>query len=208
MRHFNSFLAGFVVLFCCFGQIESAEWISDPSYYTHSPETGTRVTQFAPVGPFYWPARPDFVESGYHHERSSIRVGDSSDNYVRVTRWGEPVRPYGEWQFPYRPYSVPYDMWGPPFPQFGYAPYYGVGPGFGPGFGPGDGPGVGPGVGFPDSRRLPYAQPFTNDTWYDRRTRPQGRAPRQDPYDTQFFYRRDEAWRDPLEGMPPGDMDG
>jgi len=187
---------------CYSHSADAADWISDPSYFTHSPQTGTRVTQYAPVGPFFLQPRPDYVESGFHHERSSIRVGDSSDNYVRTTRWGEPVRPYGEWQFPYRPYSVPYDMWGPQFPPSGFAPYYGVGPGAG----------MGAGFGFPGRGRMPYAQPFTHDTWYDRQTRPQGRVPRRDPRDVQFFHRRDETLRDPLagemEGPSAGSMDG
>jgi hypothetical protein len=67
-----------------------------------------------------------------------------------VEQWGNPVRPYEEWQFPFRPYSVPYDAWGPPFgglgngvgvyPYGGFPgpyPYSGAGPSFGPGFGPG-----------------------------------------------------------------------
>ena len=181
-----------VVFVCHTGLLRAAEWISDPSYYTHSPSTGTRVTHYAAIGPFFIQPRADYVESGYHHERSSIRVGDSSDNYVRTTRWGEPVRPYGEWQFPYRPYAVPYEACGPPVPQFGYAPHHG-------GYGPeGHGPVPGAVYGFAEGHRLPYAQPWTDDTWYDRRTRPQGHPPRIDRHDRHFFHRRDETLRDPL----------
>ena len=186
-----------VVFVCHTGLLSAAEWVSDPWYYTHSPNTGTRVTQYAAIGPFFVQPSPNYVESGYHHERSSIRVGDSSDNYVRTTRWGEPVRPYGEWQFPYRPNSVPYDMWGPPFPQLGYAPYHGCRPGPGAAFGFAEGP------------RLPYAQPLADDTWFDRRTQPQGYPPRVDRHDRHFFHRRDEPLRDPLPDemrRPPEDV--
>ena len=92
-----------------------ADWITAPSYYTHDPSTGERVTQYSPIGPFYTYARPDFLRSGYRHTRSSIQAGNSADHLHVVEEWGRPVRPYGEWRFPYRPYSVPYAAWGPPF---------------------------------------------------------------------------------------------
>ena len=149
--------------------IQATDWISDPSFYTHSPTTGHRVSQFTPIGPFYIFPRPDYIESGFAHERSSLRVGDSADNYVRISRWGEPVRPYGEWQFPYRPYSVPYDLWGAPFGPFGFGPWGVHGP---EAF---FGHHAGTKSGARAHRELPYALPFTDDTWYDRRTRPQGR---------------------------------
>lgn len=183
----------FTIGFLCPGSLlHAADWISDPSYYTHSPQATTRVTQYAAVGPFFVQPGPNYVESGYHHERSSIRVGDSSDNYVRVTRWGDPVRPYGEWQFPHRPYSVPYDMWGPAYPPFGFSAPYGYGPGPYAGFG------------FPNDNGLPPGYPVPGDTWHDRHTRPQGHVPRRDPRDQQFFYRRDETLRDPSQGPSGG----
>lgn len=96
------------------------DWISLPSYFTHHPQTGQRVQQYAPIGPFYVYPRADFLSSGYHHTRSSIRIGGSADHYHLVEEWGRPVRPYGEWQFPFRPYSVPYALWGPPWYGFGW----------------------------------------------------------------------------------------
>ena len=49
----------------------AADWITAPSYYSHDPDTGQRVTQYSPIGPFYTFARPDFQRSGYRHTRSS-----------------------------------------------------------------------------------------------------------------------------------------
>lgn len=101
-----------------------ADWITAPSYYTHDPATGQRVTQYSPIGPFYKFPRPDYRRSGYRHTRSSIQAGESADNLHVVEKWGRPVRPYGEWRFPYRPYSVPYPAWGPPFAGLGRSGYY------------------------------------------------------------------------------------
>lgn len=133
--------------------LNAAHWITAPSYYTHDPGTGIRVSQYTPVGPVYVFPRGDYVQSGYRHTRSSIQVGQSADNLHIVEEWGRPVRPYEEWRFPYRPYSVPYDLWGPPLPGFGFGPFglspYGrayQGPPYSPGFG---GPGHHPHPGYP-----------------------------------------------------------
>ncbi len=67
-----------------------ADWITAPSYYTHDPSTGERVTQYSPIGPFYTYARPDYLRSGYRHTRSSIQVGNSADNLHVVEEWGRP----------------------------------------------------------------------------------------------------------------------
>jgi hypothetical protein len=101
----------------------AADWITAPSYYTHDPQTGKRVQQYAPIGPFYTYPRGDFTRSGFRHTRSSIQVGSSADHYHTTEQWGKPIRPYGEWRHPYRPYSVPYDSWGPMFPGRGFSPY-------------------------------------------------------------------------------------
>lgn len=98
---------------------QAADWITAPSYFTHSPQTGERVAQYTPIGPVYVPQRPDYLQSGYRHTRSSLQVGQSIDHMHLVEEWGRPVRPYGEWRYPYRPYSVPYQGWGPPFGGFG-----------------------------------------------------------------------------------------
>ncbi|MHB0955999.1 MAG: hypothetical protein ACYC0X_06415 [Pirellulaceae bacterium] len=93
----------------------AADWITAPSHYTHDPQTGQRVDQYTPIGPFYTFARSDYLQSGYRHTRSTIQAGLSVDHMHIVEEWGRPVRPYGEWRFPFRPYSVPYPMWGPPY---------------------------------------------------------------------------------------------
>jgi len=113
------------------------DWLTAPSYYTHEPIHAERVTQYSPIGPFYYYQRPDYVRSGYRHYRSTIQAGGSADNLHIVEEWGRPVIPYEAWRFPYRPYGVPYDAWGPPFG--GYVPYGGFFGGFGPG-GAGAGP--------------------------------------------------------------------
>ena len=134
---------------------EAADWIVAPSYFTHDPQTGKRVAQYTPIGPVYSYWRADYVESGFHHYRSSIVYGGTADNYFRVKEWGRPVRPFGEWRFPYRPYSVPYPLWNTPYygmyqfnggwpVPYPYAPGHGHGPGPAPGPGPGPGPGPAP----------------------------------------------------------------
>jgi hypothetical protein len=144
----------------------AADWLTAPSYFTHDQATGQRVAQYCPIGPFYYYCRPDFLESGYRHYRSTIDLGNSSDNLHIVETWGEAVRPYDEWRFPYRPYSVPYQDWGPPFGGLGGGtgnfPYSGGG--FG-GFGPGWFPGF-PGGGFPGGG---FQQPAVNfaQPWLD-----------------------------------------
>lgn len=176
----------------------AADWLAAPSYYTHDPLTGQRVTQYAEIGPYYYYHRPDFQRSSYRQFRSTIQAGNSADNMHIVEEYGNPVRPYEEWRFPYRPYSVPYDQWGPPFgglggngiglPYIGY-PYGGfppngpIGPGpVGP-IGPGPiGPGpVGPGFNGPNwGRGQNYAQPWLDGYYptYDRNDR----SPYYNPY--------------------------
>lgn len=144
----------------------AADWITAPSYYTHDPLTAERVAQYSPIGPFYYYARPDYLKSGYRHMRSTLDLGNSSDNLHIVEEWGRPIRPYEEWRFPYRPYSAPYDLWGPPYGGLGNAgvgPYpYGGFPGpypyGGGGFGFGGG-GHG-GHGHHGSPPVNYAQPW------------------------------------------------
>jgi hypothetical protein len=161
----------------------AADWLTAPSYYTHDGASGQRIAQYTPVGPFYYYTRPDYVKSGYTHHRSTLDLGNSSDNIHIVEEWGNPVRPYEEWRFPFRPYSAPYDAWGPPFgglgngggvyPYGGFPgpyPYGGGGPGWGPGgFSP---PGLAP------QPPTNYAQP-----WLD------GHYPRYDSRDRSPYWR-------------------
>jgi hypothetical protein len=115
------------------GAAPAADWVTAPSYYSHDPQTGERVTQYAQVGPVYRYDRPDYLQSGYRQSTFNLQMGRSIDHMHVVEEWGRPVRPYGEWQFPYRPYSVPYQGWGPPFGGLnvynGYGGYYGGGSG-------------------------------------------------------------------------------
>lgn len=143
-----------VFVICCVGRVSAADWITQPSYYTHDPMSGERVTQYTPIGPFYSHEQPSYTSSGYRNTRSSIQVGTSADHYHTTQQWGPPVQPYGEWRHPYRPYSVPYGAWGPQF--FGGVPFgygrllTGIGPGYGgglPGGGLPGGGGVLPGQG-------------------------------------------------------------
>ncbi len=114
----------------------AADWILAPSTFTHDPQTGARVAQYAPIEPVYVESRPDYLKSGYRHHRSSIYSGDGADHHHVVEQWGRPVRPYGEWLYPYRPYSVPYHLWGPPFAGLGAPHYGGARRGFAPGLDP------------------------------------------------------------------------
>src|SRR4051794_1581483 len=113
----------------------AAEWLTAPSYYTHDPSNGQRVAQHTPIGPFYYFGRPDYVKSGYRQYRSTIDLGNSSDNMHVVEQWGAQVIPYEQWRFPTRPYSVPYQQWGPPYGGLGGGsggyPYSGSGYGGG-----------------------------------------------------------------------------
>lgn len=112
----------------------AADWIVAPSYYTHDPATGRRVSQYRPIPPVYTYARADYLRSGYRNTRSSIQAGGSTDHLHIVEEWGRPVRPYGEWRFPFRPYSVPYALWGPPYAGLNTGGYY---PGYPGGYYPG-----------------------------------------------------------------------
>jgi hypothetical protein len=159
----------------------AAEWITAPSYYTHDPASAERVNQYSQIGPFYYYQRPDYMQSGYRHNRSTFQFGGSADNLHIVEEWGRPVRPYDEWRFPFRPYSAPYPYWGQPFGGlgggWGGGWFPGVGPipfggGGGAGAGIDGGPGFGPGFGFP-SGPFNTAQPWTDGYWprYNRNDR-------------------------------------
>lgn len=93
----------------------AADWLTAPSYYSHDPQTGERVTQYAQNAAVYRIERPDFQQSGFRYTRSSLQMGRSIDHLAITEEWGNPVRPYGEWRYPFRPYSVPYPYWGAPY---------------------------------------------------------------------------------------------
>jgi len=124
-------LSTLAVMIACSPALHSparADWLTLPGPYSHDPVSGQRVTRYAPEESPQVPIAADFRTSGFTHTRSTIAYGQSADNYHRVEKWGDPVRPYGEWRFPYRPYSTPYPNWGPPFGGlqlgigFGYPP--------------------------------------------------------------------------------------
>ena len=93
----------------------ASDWLTLPSTYSHDVVTGQRVNQFAAIDPPTAPTVANFKTSGFTYSRSRLSYGGSNDNYHRVETWGDPVRPYGEWERPFRPGSVPYSLWGPPF---------------------------------------------------------------------------------------------
>ncbi len=146
-----------LVVASCSGATLAADWIVAPSYYTHDPATGQRVSQYKPIPPVYVYGRADYMRSGYRHTRSSIQAGGSADHLHIVEEWGRPIRPYGEWRFPYRPYSVPYSLWGAPYAGLNFGGYW---PG---GYYPG-GPTVPPGAVAP-RRRPPAGAHSTVPPW-------------------------------------------
>jgi hypothetical protein len=114
----------FLVLFFVLGDLAGAataesfsgSWIFRPSEYSHDPEMNVRVTQYAqPVTPVFR-GDPNYQQSAYRHNESSIHVGSSSDHMHIVETWGagEWIRPYGEWEYPFRPGATPYGPWGNP----------------------------------------------------------------------------------------------
>lgn len=189
-RHFLFAVACFMTVACFAPSGNAADWIVKRSRYTHDPNSGARVTQYSPIGPFYANDMPNYIKSGFRHSRSSIQVGPSADHLHTIEEWGRPVEPYGAWRYPYRPYSAPYQAWGPPFgglnigsnnffPGYGFpvppigAPGMGGG-GMAPGFGPGFGPGFAPGFG------NPYGPGFGGG--YNNWTNPFGGPPGVDEY--------------------------
>jgi hypothetical protein len=166
------------------GPAAAQSWVFRPAAYSHHPETGLRVAQFAPERVTYYRADDTYLESGYRHMRSALRGADGSYDYQHIVQtWGlgEYIRPYGEWEYPYRagatpygpwgnpsgPWTLPFDSWMNPYglgklpnpPWYPFYGPYGGGPGYGgSGYGgPGHGPGYGggPGGGYP-----PHGSPF------------------------------------------------
>jgi hypothetical protein len=129
-------------------------WIFAPSRYTHDPETGARVAQYAMKPPIEPLDDPRLVTSGYSRSRMVLRGADGSvDTNYRVTNYGNGRGGMdAEWErF--------HDAWRGStvaggnfqvYPGFGFGGGFGN-PGWGPGNGgpwnggPGNGPGFGPG---------------------------------------------------------------
>ncbi len=160
--------------------LQADDWMMWPSTYTHDPQFGRRVDQYAiheqPLAPY----REDFSRSGFRHFRSTLQAGQSADNMHIVEQWGRQIVPYEQWRFPFRPYGVPYDAWGPQTPYgivnstFGFG---GIGyPAAGSNYGGNGNPH--PGSTFPSynnpafqvpngSRGFPLTPTYNNEPWYD-----------------------------------------
>jgi hypothetical protein len=96
---------------------EGASWIFEPGYFSHDPETGQRVTQYAPIPKVYLPYDPTYRESGFHYTQERLRGPNGSIDALHLTQsWGQgdQIRPYGEWEYPYRAGATPYGPWGNP----------------------------------------------------------------------------------------------
>jgi hypothetical protein len=105
-----------------------SSWLFEPSTYSHDPQTGQRVNQFAQPAPAYVRFSENYLQSGYRHNTISIQAGDGSDHLHVVETWGagDAIRPYGEWLRPFRPGATPYGVGGYPQGQ-GFSPNQGGG---------------------------------------------------------------------------------
>lgn len=155
------------------------------SYFTHDPDTGTRVPQYAENAPSIAPPGINYQISGYRYLQSNIRgAGGGVDRQLFVEQWGngrglrdaQTERDFQAFQQPFRgrtPDGRAYSLPGYGWPGYNYPlvpminngfgggfPFFpqGVGPGFGgPGFG---GPGYGgPGYGKPGFDKPGFDKP-------------------------------------------------
>jgi hypothetical protein len=77
-------------LFCgvCAASANAAEWMFERSYYTHDPVQPVRVGPQPPAGgPYYSRVQGAYTSSGLRQLRSTIRVGNSVDNYYQWDGW-------------------------------------------------------------------------------------------------------------------------
>jgi hypothetical protein len=201
---------------CCpapiVAQPQSPSWVFMRSRYTHDPDTGARVAQYAMKPPIEPLDDPRLVTSGYSRSRTVLRGPDGSvDTSYRVQSYGNGRGGLdAEWERfhdAWRGSTVAggeYQAFLPPFYGYpGYGGYGGYGGGYGPGGrGPGygggyggyqfqPGYGYGPGFGAPDPGRL---DPDGADGWVE----PRFRTP-----DREFFSRG----LPPRERRPPRDRD-
>ena len=153
-------------------------WVFARSRYTHDPETGARVAQYAMKPPIEPLDDPRLVTSGYSRTRTVIRGPDGSvDTHYRVQNFGNGRGGMdAEWERVHDAWRGSTIACGQN--QFGFAPLYG--PGFGgyplmyPGHGYGYRPpypmsqGYGPGYGRPDAGLL---DPDAADGYRDERRR-------------------------------------
>lgn len=131
-----------------------SSWVFMPSRYTHDPETGARVAQYAMKPPIEPLDDPRLVTSGYTRSRVVIRgVDGSNDTSYRVTSYGNGRGGLdAEWErF--------HDAWRGSTVAGGNFGGVAGGVGF-PGWGWGSGGGWGPGVGWGPGLRFPPGYNF------------------------------------------------
>ncbi|RIK69810.1 MAG: hypothetical protein DCC67_21035, partial [Planctomycetota bacterium] len=140
-------------------------WVFMRSRYTHDPDSGARVAQYAMKPPIEPLDDPRLVTSGYSRSRVVLRGADGSvDTHYRVQSYGNGRGGLdAEWERFHDAWrgstlgggdfaAFPWGYGAYPYPYGGYGP---VGPGYGgwPGYGR-RGFGYGPGFGQPDAGRL------------------------------------------------------
>jgi hypothetical protein len=136
-------------------QPTTESWVFARGRYTHDPDTGARVAQYAMKPPIEPLDDPRLVTSGYSRTRTVLRGTDgSSDTMYRVQSYGNGRGGLdAEWERfhdAWRGSTVAGGQY-----QVNYPPYYGY-PAYGGGYGPygggfggyGGGPGGDPGGGF------------------------------------------------------------
>jgi len=109
MRRHHAIIFVLSTIITTAAQASDVSWIFRPGFYTHSPVTGQRVTQYEPPAPSIVPTDPTYQESGYRHQL--IQQGTEWLNLVQTWGAGTSIRPYGEWEFPYRAGATPFGPW-------------------------------------------------------------------------------------------------
>ncbi len=92
--------------------VSAADWMFKPSYFSHDPATGARVTQYAAKPPVYATAQPVYQKSGYHRSWSVLRDRNGGyDLYHINNEWGRYATPYYYGWHHWGPYSRSRAMW-------------------------------------------------------------------------------------------------
>ena len=61
-----------------------SSWIFAPSYYSHDPAKHVRIGQYSTGGPYYTSPQGEYVNTGFRHLHSNIRVNGRSHDHVNV----------------------------------------------------------------------------------------------------------------------------